>query len=174
MSVLGLAIPDGRPVFVAVLAVHVVAGLTVVSAGALAALARKRRGWHPAAGRVFAVALGVLAGSALALAGLRWRQDRHLAVVALVAAGFGAVGWWARRRRPRRWPLWHGLGMAGAYVAALTGFYVDNGPLLPLWDRLPPIAYWFLPALVGVPLTWRALCRNHAVGPGAVAVTRRR
>jgi hypothetical protein len=26
----------------------------------------------------------------------------------------------------------------------LTGFYVDNGPFLPLWNRLPYIAYWLL------------------------------
>jgi hypothetical protein len=50
--------------------------------------------------------------------------------------------------------------MAGSYVALLTGFYVDNGPRLPLWDRLPHLAYWLLPAAVGIPLTWRALRRN--------------
>ena len=29
--------------------------------------------------------------------------------------------------------------MAASYVALLTGFYVDNGPQLPLWDRLPTV-----------------------------------
>ena len=59
--------------------------------------------------------------------------------------------------------------MAASYVALLTGFYVDNGPQLPLWDRLPTVAYWVLPTLVGVPLTWWALIRNGAVSrrPGA-------
>jgi hypothetical protein len=28
-----------------------------------------------------------------------------------------------------------------AYVAMLTTFYVDNGPRLPLWDRLPVITF---------------------------------
>ena len=48
------------------------------------------------------------------------------------------------------------LGMATSYVALLTGFYVDNGPKLPLWDRLPPVSFWFLPSVVGVPLLVRA------------------
>jgi hypothetical protein len=64
---------------------------------------------------------------------------------------------------------WHGASMAGSYVALLTGFYVDNGPQLPVWDRLPHVAYWLLPAVVAVPLTWRALVRN-----GAVRAPRRR
>jgi hypothetical protein len=35
--------------------------------------------------------------------------------------------------------------MGTAYVAMLTTFYVDNGPRLPLWDRLPVITFWLLP-----------------------------
>jgi hypothetical protein len=33
----------------------------------------------------------------------------------------------------------------------LTGFHVDNGRQLPLWDRLPHWTYWVLPA--------RSVCR---------------
>jgi hypothetical protein len=53
--------------------------------------------------------------------------------------------------------------MAGSYITLLTGFYVDNGPQLPLWDRLPHLTYWLLPTALGAPLTWRALARNHAL-----------
>jgi hypothetical protein len=51
--------------------------------------------------------------------------------------------------------------MGGAYIALFTGFYVDNGPHLPVWDRLPSLAYWTLPSLVGVPLILRALARRR-------------
>ena len=51
------------------------------------------------------------------------------------------------------------IGMGGSYIALLTGFYVDNGPFLPLWDRLPHWTYWLLPSLLGIPLIWRALHR---------------
>jgi hypothetical protein len=51
--------------------------------------------------------------------------------------------------------------MAGSYIAMLTAFYVDNGPHLPLWDRLPPLAFWFLPAAIGTPLMVRAIARHR-------------
>jgi hypothetical protein len=47
--------------------------------------------------------------------------------------------------------------MSGAFITALTAFYVDNGPRLPLWNLLLPIAFWFLPSAVGLPLLIRAL-----------------
>ena len=53
-------------------------------------------------------------------------------------------------------------GLAVLFATA-TGFYVDNGPQLPVWDRLPHWTYWVLPALVGAPLTVRALRRNGAI-----------
>jgi hypothetical protein len=112
--------------------------------------------------------LAVVFVTATVLAALRWRQDWHLFVIACVAFAFGATGWTARRRRWHRWMLIHGAAMAGSYLALLTGFYVDNGPQLPLWNRLPHWSFWFIPAAVGIPLTWRALRRN-----GALPITRR-
>ena len=42
--------------------------------------------------------------------------------------------------------------MGTSYIFMLTAFYVDNGKTLPLWKELPQIAFWLLPAAVGVPL----------------------
>lgn len=47
--------------------------------------------------------------------------------------------------------------MGGSYITLLTGFYVDNGPFLPLWNRLPHLTYWLLATIIGVPLIWQAL-----------------
>ena len=166
ITVGGLPIPDAGPLFFTVLAVHVLAGSVCVVAGAVTATAPS--GWaSPRAGTVYVCGLLVVVVSAGVLAVLRWARDWRLFLIAGVAAGLGFTGWWARRRRPRRWLLVHGGAMAGSYIVLLTGFYVDNGPHLPLWGRLPPILYWLLPAVVGVPLTWRALHRNGAVGPVA-------
>ena len=49
--------------------------------------------------------------------------------------------------------------MGLSYIAMLTAFYVDNGPHLPLWDRLPTIAFWLLPSIIGTPITARAVSR---------------
>jgi hypothetical protein len=60
--------------------------------------------------------------------------------------------------------------MGIGYAAMLTAFYVDNGPHLPLWDRLPILSFWLLPAAVAAPLITRA--RNmpsrhqHTTPPG--------
>jgi hypothetical protein len=161
---MSLDVPDAGPVFLAALAVHVAAGVTCVIAGLLAATAGKRPGRHPKAGTVYLYGIGVIFATATVMAALRWRHDWHLALIAAVAFGSALLGRWARRRRPRRWPAWHGSAMAGSYIALFTGFYVDNGARLPLWDRLPHLLYWLLPAAVGVPLTWRALRRNGAIG----------
>jgi hypothetical protein len=161
VSVLGIEVPDAGPVFTGALALHVLAGLTAVVAGALAATARKRPGRHPIAGRVYLGALVVVFATAATMALIRWPHDVHLFVIAFVAFGFGVVGWRARRRRWRSWRRWHGIAMPGSYIALLTGFYVDNGRQLPVWDRLPSWAFWVLPSAIGWPLTWWALRRNR-------------
>jgi hypothetical protein len=46
-----------------------------------------------------------------------------------------------------------------------AAFYIDNGPQLPIWNRLPHVAYWLLPVLIGAPLTWNALRRAYVAGP---------
>src|SRR6478609_5988 len=159
----GLLIPDAGEVFLAALAVHVLAGVVCVVSGALAAFARKRPGRHPRAGTVYVCGLLVLVSTAGVLSIVRWPHDTYLLLIAGLTAAYGGAGWWIGRRRHDGWMRWHAMAMAASYVTLLTGFYVDNGPQLPLWDRLPTVAFWVLPALVGVPLTWRALVRNGAI-----------
>ena len=158
-DIVGLPIPDAGPIFVTALAVHVVSGLTAVTAGAIAATARKQAGRHPRAGRVYLWALGGVFATATVMAIIRWREDAHLFAIAVIAFGLGLYGYRARRRHRPGWPPHHAIGMGGSYIALFTGFYVDNGPLLPVWNQLPHIVYWLLPSVVGVPLIWLALRR---------------
>jgi len=154
---------DGTPIpgagFRIALAIHIAAGLTCVVSGALAATARKRPGRHPRAGRIYLCGLSVVVATAVTMGALRWPHDVHLMAVAILAGSFGLVGWRARLRRWRGWLRWHAIGLGGSYVALLTGFYVDNGPRLPLWDRLPTWAFWALPTAIGAPLIASALRR---------------
>lgn len=147
--------------FLITLGLHVLAGMTCVVSGALAATARKRPGRHPKAGTVYLWGVAVVFVTATVMATIRWQQDRHLFGIAVVAAGLALLGWRARAqaRRRRGWVRWHAIGMGGSYIALLTGFYVDNGPRLPLWDRLPPWMFWVLPTAIGIPLIWLALRR---------------
>lgn len=161
-DILGLPIPDAGPIFAAALVIHILSGLTAVTSGALAATANKRPGRHPRAGRIYLWALGGVFTTATVMAIIRWHQDAHLLAIAVIAFSLGLYGYQARRRHRPGWPPHHAIGMGGSYIALLTGFYVDNGPFLPLWNQLPHVTYWLLPSTVGAPLIWLALHRFRA------------
>jgi len=154
--ILGDQVGSLAPMFLAFLAAHVIAGLTAVIAGALAAVARKGSPWHIRAGRWFYRAITVVFLTATALSIIRWRQDYHLLAIGVVAFAGATIGY-LHRRRHRPGDTGHILGMGISYVAMLTAFYVDNGPHLPLWDRLPTLSFWFLPGVIGAPIIARAL-----------------
>jgi len=90
----------------------------------------------------------------------------------------GSIGRLARRQRWQGWARWHITGMGLSYILLLTAFYVDNGKSLPLWRDLPTIAFWLLPAAVGVPVLLHALlrhplARSRGLNPRAVPPARR-
>jgi hypothetical protein len=149
------------PLFLALLAVHVLAGLSAVITGAIAALARKGSPRHIRAGRWYYRAITVVFATATVLAALRWRQDYYLFIIGTVAFTAATIGY-QHRRRHRPGDAGHIAGMGIAYVAMLTAFYVDNGPHLPLWDRLPTFVFWLAPSAIGLPIIIRALIRARA------------
>ncbi|HLZ30285.1 MAG TPA: DUF2306 domain-containing protein [Chloroflexota bacterium] len=145
--------------FAALLVPHISAGLTGVVAGAIAMLSPKRTGRHPNAGRIYFGALWVVCATAAGLAALRGPEDAYLVVLGTLSLAVASIGFVARHRR---WPGWirlHIVGMGTSYILLLTAFYVDNGPRLPVWDRLPVLAFWIVPGLIGGPLIGRALVR---------------
>lgn len=139
---------------------HVLAGLTAVVAGAATMLATKGPGVHPRRGHAYLGALTAVFATGLAITLTDWAHLWHLAGLGGTAVLWARVGFTARRRQPKRWRVIHILGMSGSYVAMLTAFYVDNGPRLPVWNRLPPFSFWILPAAVASPVIIKALHRN--------------
>ena len=161
--VLGIPIPSSAPLFLSIVAIHVLAGLIGAVAGIVAMLTPKRAGRHPSAGTVYFWSLVAVFLSMTALSIQRWPHNTHLFVLGILSFGAGVVGRRARRRLWRRWLPVHITGMAVSYILLLTAFHVDNGPHLPLWRSLPPLAFWLLPRLVGVPLLIWALRRHSAL-----------
>ena len=164
-TVFGLEIPSAGSVFATALIVHILAGLTCVVSGELAATAPKRPGRHPRAGTVYYWGVTVVFATATIMAALQWAEDWYLLLIGAVAFGSATVGYLARRRRWPRWSMFHIPGMGLSYVAMLTAFYVDNGPHLPLWNRLPIVAFWVGPSLIGIPLILRALAKYRPNPP---------
>jgi hypothetical protein len=158
-SIGGLEIPSDDPAFLAVVGVHVLIGLIAVIAGAIAMLSRKRAGRHPRAGTIYFWSLAALTITASVLSIVRWSENYHLFVLGVLAIGAAILGRHARRQQWPSWARYHITGMGLSYVFMLTAFYVDNGKSIPLWNQLPPILYWLLPAIVGVPLILRAVFR---------------
>lgn len=139
--------------------VHVGCGAVAVACGAAAMLTRKGSRRHRRFGRLYLAALTGLGLTAPVLAAVDWAYRWHLAVLGALALGAAAAGFAAvRLARPARLAV-HITGMSTAYLVMLTAFYVDNGPRLPLWNRLPVLALWLIPAAVGAPVLIRALRR---------------
>ena len=164
ITVAGIPIPSREPWFLAIIAIHVAAGITGTAAGAIAMLSRKGPGRHPTAGTVYFWALMVIAGTMSVLTIARWPANNHLAVLGVLAIGCAVVGRRARRRARPGWWRVHTPGMGLSYVFMLTAFYVDNGPHLPIWNRLPEWAFWILPPLIGIPVIGWALRRHRTWG----------
>jgi hypothetical protein len=161
--VFGIPIPSSSPLFLTIVAVHVVAGLVCTVSGIVAMLAPKRAGRHPSAGTVYYWSLVAVFFTMAALSLLRWPANTHLFVLGILSFSTGAVGRMARRRLRPGWLRVHVTAMAVSYILLLTAFYVDNGPHLPLWRSLPPLAHWLLPSLVGVPILGWVLRRHPLI-----------
>jgi hypothetical protein len=162
--ILGDEVGSTAPVFLAILAVHVIAGLAAVITGATAALTRKGSPHHIRAGRWYYRAISTVFATAAGLAIIRWAQDHYLFIIGAVAFAAATIGY-LHRRLHRPGDTGHIAGMGISYTAMLTAFYVDNGPHLPLWDRLPALVFWFLPSAIGTPIIARAMIRARKTGP---------
>jgi hypothetical protein len=161
--VLGIPIPSSSPLFLSIVAVHVAAGLVCTAAGIVAMLAPKRSGRHPSAGSVYYWSLVVVFLSMAALSIMRWPANTHLFVLGVLSFGAGVVGRMEQRRlAPVRLRV-HVAAMGLSYILLLTAFYVDNGPHLPIWRSLPPLAHWILPSIVGLPILVWAITRHPLI-----------
>lgn len=149
------------PLFLAILAIHVPAGLTAVASGAATAVAGKGGHRHVRLGRVYYAAITVVFVTAAMLAALRWREDYQVFLIGAVAFAAATIGF-RHRRRHRPGDDGHIVGMGVSYAALLTAFFIDNGQNLPLWDRLPTVAYWLLPGMIAAPVILRAVYRARA------------
>ena len=121
-SIAGIEIPSTNRIFLTVVGVHVLLGLTCTVMGVIAMLSQKRPGPHPQYGTIY---FWCLAGVFLTMAGLaaaRWAEDYHLFVLGAFSLLAAYLGRQARRQRWRHWIKLHITGMGGSYVLLLIAF----------------------------------------------------
>ena len=159
----GIPIPSTSPIFLAVVGVHVLLGMVCTVTGAVAMLSAKSRGQHSDFGTIYYWCLSGVFVTAVGLSAVRWTENYHLFILAVLSFGAAYFGRKALRHRWREWPSLHLTGMGTSYILLLTAFYVDNGKNLPLWRELPQIAFWLLPSAIGVPIILYALRRHPVV-----------
>ena len=163
-EIAGIEIPSTNPVFLTVVGVHILLGLACVISGAIAMLSEKRAGRHPRNGTIYFWCLAGVFLTSTSLAAVRWAHDYHLFVLGALSFSAACLGRQARRHRWCHWVMLHITGMGASYILLLIAFYVDNGKSLPLWKQLPPMAYWLLPLVAGIPLIVRALLWHPLLG----------
>jgi hypothetical protein len=160
-SILGIEIPSADPVFLGiVVGIHIPLGIACVTAGAVAMLSRKGPGRHSTAGSVYFWCLTALFASVTALSAMRWTPNVHLFALGSAAFACALFGRTALRNRWLNWGRLHIAGMGSSYILLLIAFYVDNGKQLPIWKDLPPVTYWLLPLVLGLPVMAWALLRH--------------
>jgi hypothetical protein len=148
----GIPVPSDSPVFLAVVGLHVLLGLACTITGVIAMSRIKGRGRHSDFGTIYYWCLSGVFVTAVGLSVVRWSEDYHLAILAALSFGSAYLGRRAIRQRWHNWPVLHLSGMGASYILLITAFYVDNGKNLPLWRELPQIAFWILPAAIGIPI----------------------
>lgn len=156
----GFVIPSNDPLFLTILTIHVVAGMTCVITGIMAMLSKKLSGFHTKSGTVYFWCLVVVFVTSTIMAIGRWQEDYHLFILGFIAFSAGLIGRRARKKMWQKWSIVHISGMGFSYIFLLIAFYVDNGKFLPVWRDFNPVIYWLLPLLIGVPIIIRTLLQH--------------
>lgn len=154
-TIIGLPVPSTDPTFLAIVAIHIAFGLGAVVAGFVAMLSSKGRGTHSRWGKVYFWNIVGLFVTMAALSAMRWAEDYPLVILGVMALASAYSG-----RRWRHRPRFHLIAMGASYILVLTAFYVDNGKALPIWKELPSLAFWIIPAAIGVPIIVLAWFRH--------------
>ena len=160
IDIQGFQIPSDAPLFLIILSIHILAGLTCALTGVFAMVSKKQHGFYSKSGSIYYWSLSVVFITASVIAITRWREDYYLFILGLISFGTAFIARKAIRNRWRKWSIIHITGMGLSYILLLTAFYVDNGKFLPVWKDFPPLVYWLLPGLIGVPIIVRTLLRH--------------
>jgi len=131
---------------------HIVFGSICLLVGLVAALSKKRRGWHTFLGELYHGSYVLVFISAIVTSIIHWEESAYLFYIALFSYGLALFGYIARKRRSQNWLPKHIAGMIGSYIGIITAVLVVNIANLPFVNELPSFIFWFLPTIIGTPI----------------------
>lgn len=156
-NLFGIPVPSTDKLFLSFVLVHIMIAFIAVVSGLFSMFATKTSKVHFRFGRIYYWSMAASFLFVIVLVGLRWSHNLHLLVIGILAFGFAHVGRRYAHRTPKRI---HTILMGMSYIFLLTGFYVDNGKNLPLWNLLPQWSFYALPIAFGVPIILWTLKRH--------------
>jgi hypothetical protein len=159
-DIFGLPVPSTDKFFLAIVVIHILIALAAVLSGLFAMLISKTSARHPFFGKLYFWAMWFSFLCIVILSIMRWPHNAHLLGIGILAIGFTLAGYWMAKTKNKSWPRRHTICMGSSYIFLLTGFYVDNGKNLPLWNVFPQWFFWIFPAMVGIPIIVYALLKN--------------
>jgi len=146
--------------FLVILGLHVLAGLTCVISGLVAMLSNKTKKMHPMAGRVYYWGMVVVFITVILLLIMEWPIKIPILILDIFSFLFAFFGKnLAQRNNPKKTRL-HTICMGLSYVLLLTGFYVDDGKNLPFWNQFSQLFFWIFPSVIGIPIILYVLFRH--------------
>src|SRR5215207_9737685 len=92
LALTGIEVPCDSSIFLAILAIHIPAGVICVLAGLVALLSKKQPGRHPKLGTIYYWSLSFVFVSASILAALRWAEDYHLFILGTLSFATASFG----------------------------------------------------------------------------------
>ena len=136
----------------AILTVHIALGAVGLILGAIALLARKRRGRHTIVGEGYHWIMLSVCVTATLLAILDWQRLWWFVYIATGSYALALLGYVAAKRR---WPGWlrvHITGQGGSYISMVTAVLVVNWQRLTGDSGLTSPWAWILPTVIGSPI----------------------
>ncbi|MFE4349345.1 DUF2306 domain-containing protein [Peribacillus butanolivorans] len=131
------------------LVIHIIAGSVCLLTGAIASIAKKKKGNHTTIGEVYHGGYLVIFITSLVMAIMNWSESAYLFYIAIFSYSLVLLGYLARKLRWRNWLRMHIGGMLGSYIGIITATLVVNGSKIPLVNEIPSLLLWFIPTIIG-------------------------
>src|SRR5574341_1903910 len=88
----GANVPCDSAIFLALLVVHVLCGITCVATGIVAMLSQKHAGRHPTFGTIYYWSLSIVFVTMSGLSFMRWAEDWYLFVIGVLSFKAATLG----------------------------------------------------------------------------------